>query len=114
MSHLEPEGRTETEALWLEKLHEAEHWYEIAIARTKRVLDEYDSMSPSSRDLELKRALKFQNEAMDEYAEVFTQLMSESQRAEKGAPTKPRTQAQQRRSRKSGKAKPLYKRAGST
>ena len=112
MSHWEREGRTETEALWLEKLHEAEHWYEIAIARTKRVLN--DSMSPSSRDLVLKRALKFQNEAMDEYAEVFTQLMSESQRAEKGAPTKPGTQTQQRRSRKSGKAKPLYKRAGGT
>lgn len=112
MSHLEREDRMETEALWLEKLHEAEHWYEIAIARTKRVLNEYDSMSPSSRDLELKRALKFQNEAMDEYAEVFAQLMSESQRAEKGAPTKPQTQ--QRRSRTAGKAKPLYKRAGST
>ena len=96
MSHLEREGRTETEALWLEKLHEAEHWYEIAIARTKRVLNEYDSMSPSSRDLALKRALKFQW-------------------AEKGAPTKPRTETQPRRSRTSGKAKPpLYKRAGST
>ena len=113
MPHWEREGRTETEALWLEKLREAEHWYEIAIARTKRVLNEYDSMSPSSRDLALKRALKFQNEAMDEYAEVFTQLMSESQRAEEGAPTKPRTQTQPRHSRKA-KAKPLYKRAGST
>jgi hypothetical protein len=114
MPHSEQEGRTEAEALWLEKLHEAEHWYDIAIARTQRVLDEYDSMSPSSRDLVLKRALKFQNEAMDEYAEVFTQLMSESQRAERGAPTKPRTQTQQRHSRRPGKVKPLYKRAGST
>lgn len=114
MSHSEREARTEAEALWLEKLHEAEHWYELAVARTKRVLDEYDSMSPSSRDLVLKRALKFQNEAMDEYAEVFTQLMSKSQWAEKGAPTKPRTQTQQRPSRTPGKVKPLYRRAGST
>lgn len=114
MSHSEPEGGTEAEPLWLEKLHEAERWYEIAIARTQRVLDEYDSMSPSSRDSVLKRALKFQNEAMDEYAEVFTQLMSESQRAEKAAPTKSRTQTPQRHSRTPRKAKPLYKRAGST
>jgi hypothetical protein len=114
MSHSEREGRTEAEALWLEKLHDAEHWYEIAIARTQRVLDEYDSMSPSSRDLVLKRALKFQNEAMDEYAEVFTQMMSESQLAEKEAPAKTPTQTQQRHSRTLGKVKPLYKRAGST
>jgi hypothetical protein len=53
----------------------AEDWYDIALARTQQVLDEYDSMSPPDGSLALKKALKFQNEKMDDYAEARTALM---------------------------------------
>jgi len=107
MSQSVREGRAEVRALRLEKLHKAEHWYDIAIAQTQKVLDEYDFMPPSQGDRALQRALQFQNEMMDEYAEMFTQLMLEDDLPNNGVPVK------RSKPRKRIRLKPLTKTAGS-
>jgi len=53
----------------------AESWYNIALAQTQQVLDKYDSMSPPDGNLALKKALKFQNDKMDDYAEALTAFL---------------------------------------
>jgi hypothetical protein len=89
-----------------EELQRAERWYEIAIARTEKLLDEYDWMPSSEADPALVKALKFQEEMMDEYADTFRQLMLEGEPASKGVPAK-------RKPRERIQLKPLTRTAGS-
>lgn len=63
------------ESCAFKRRHLAEDWYDIALARTQQVLDEYDWTSPPAGSLALKKALKFQNDKMDDYAEALTALM---------------------------------------
>lgn len=100
------EGRIDVENCRREELHRAECSYRVAIAQTQKLLDQYDSLPPSEGDLALIRALKFQKEMMDEYAEAFTQLMREDEPTAGGVPAKPR------KPRERAKLKPLSKTAG--
>jgi len=92
---------------WRGELHRAEHWYIVAIAQTQRLLDELDSLPLSEGDLELIKALRFQKEMMDEYAEVFTRLAIEGESKQAGV--RPKRPKQRERI----KPKPLSKAAGS-
>ena len=60
--------------VWLQELQGAERWYEVAIAQTQRLLDNYDSTPSSDADSALLKALEFQREMMDEYTEVLTHV----------------------------------------
>ena len=91
---------------WREELHRAEH--SIAIAQTRKLLNEYDSLPSSARDLALLKALQFQRQMMDEYAEVFNRLMLQGESKEVRVPPRPRKQ------RERVKLKPLSRAAGST
>lgn len=93
--------------LRLQGLRAAERWYEVAIAQTQRLLDEYDLMLPSDADFALLKALEFQREMMDEYADVFTHCMLEGESPDEGTPVK------SHKPRKHIKVKPLVKAAGS-
>jgi hypothetical protein len=90
-----------------EELHRAEHWYTVAIAQAQRLLDELDSLPLSEGDLALIKALRFQKEMMDEYAEGFTRLAIEGGLKQAGVRPKPPKQ------RERIKPKPLSKAAGS-
>ncbi len=77
MSHSNREDRERIEALWLEKLHTAEQRYRDALAQMRQLQDEYASLSPSDGVIALQKALRFQNQALDEYERVlraFTRL----------------------------------------
>lgn len=63
------------ESCAFKRLRLAEDWYDIVLARTQQVLDEYDSMSPPDGSLALKKALKFRDDKMDDYAEALIALM---------------------------------------
>jgi len=92
----------------LEELRKAAQWYQIAIGQTERLLDKYDLMPSSGADLALIKALRFQKQMMDEYAGVFTRLMSGGEPVEEGVTAKPS------RPRERIKVKPLTKAAGSS
>ncbi len=64
-------GKEQVEAIWREKLNDAEHQFHGAIEYAKKIQSEYPSLPPSDGNLLLERALKFQNEAMNHYARVL-------------------------------------------
>lgn len=70
--------RERVEALWRKKLQDAEEAYGVAFAQTRKVQAEVESMPPSDGILALEKALKFQNEAMNDYVlvlQTFTRLV---------------------------------------
>ena len=100
------ERGAESEARRLKELSRAAHWYSVAIAQTQQRLDEYDMAPSSEGDLALLKALKFQKEMMDEYADVFARFLSEGESMNKGCRARPRKR------RERVKPKPLVKTAG--
>jgi hypothetical protein len=104
MSELAREGAQDPR---LEELRKAAQWYQIAIGQTERLLDNYELILSSGADLVvLIKALRFQKQMMDEYAEVFTLLMPQCEPVEEGVTAKPS------RPRERIKVKPLTKAAG--
>ena len=70
--------RERVEALWRKKLQHAENAYGLAFAQTRKLQAELESMPPSDGVLALEKALKLQNEAMNDYVlalETFTRLI---------------------------------------
>ena len=102
-----PGIRLEREERWREELHKAEHWYTVAIAQTQKVLDAYDSLPTSEGDFALMKALQFQKDMMDEYADVFTRLTLA------GEPREASVRARLRKQREGIKQRPLSMAAGS-
>lgn len=77
--------REQIEAIWREKLHQAEQAYGTALAHTQKVQAEYDSMPPSDGNLALEKAFRQQSQAMDEYVRVlqtFTRLILHGEQPE--------------------------------
>ena len=66
------------EVVWLEKLHAAEQRCRNATALVRSIQADLESIPASDGDFALEKALKLQNEALDEYARVlrtFTRLV---------------------------------------
>ncbi len=71
-------NKRELEAIWHQKLNEAEEAYGIALANIEKVQAEYKSMPTSDGNFALQQALTFQEMARDEYTRVlqtFTRLV---------------------------------------
>ncbi len=70
--------KRQLEAIWRQKLNEAEEAYGIALAHVQKIQAEYGSMPTSDGNFDLEQALKFQEMATTEYARVlqtFTRLV---------------------------------------
>ena len=74
----ERKSKRELEAIWRQKLNEAEEAYGIALANIEKIQAEYKLMPTSDGNFALQQALNLQELARDEYTKVlqtFTRLV---------------------------------------